>query len=220
MSNAVLDQKSHRVSITDVCSKRQVLFTWPCFLVLRSPLIPRKMTIKVGVLEILQASLNSSSHLVHLFKAWSPHPWRPIRPNATETAWTWSWSIWPVCCLSPRRSGVAWTSCRCFASVWATWRPRAASKVGDICIVVGVWHIGVVSASEPLVQTVSVDFWRRKCQSGTCWQPDWNSRSLFWCCPNTHTHTPTQRWYQHGNIDSEVCVCQKDLSEWNWIIFF
>lgn len=58
-------------------------------------------------------------------------PMAPSRtpPNAIETGSTVSWTSSPACCPSPRRSGLGWTSCRCCASVSATWRSRASSTV-------------------------------------------------------------------------------------------
>ena len=53
----------------------------------------------------------------------------PTRPNGIETGWTGSWSAWPACCLSPRRSPPLWTNCPSSAWVSATWEPRTSSLV-------------------------------------------------------------------------------------------
>lgn len=77
-----------------------------------------------------EVSLNTLVFFV-VFKVQNLHPWRPIHPNAIGTAWTWSWTTWPACCLSPRRSEVAWTNSLCYGSVWDTSRLRVTSMVSD-----------------------------------------------------------------------------------------
>lgn len=62
-------------------------------------------------------------------------PWRPTHPNATGTVWISSWTVWPACCPSPRRSEVAWTNCRCSGSVWDTSRLRVTSMVSDFYLI-------------------------------------------------------------------------------------
>lgn len=66
-----------------------------------------------------------------IFKVWRLHLWRATRPNATGTVWTWSWTTWPACCLSQKRSEVVWTNCLCSGWVWATSRLKVTSTVSD-----------------------------------------------------------------------------------------